>query len=453
MNIDQFSVQTTADALYLVVRLDDNAEIDTIAEQILHENCPEFLLPLRIREENGCTTFRYKHSTTIALEYGMNTSMTRQEYLLFGRNLLYPFVNCKDWLLDYHNLCIYPRNILMDKRSGKFLFAYLPLKERLHHDDEIASFLAKILTGIDINNDQSLQIRMLHYFKDNPVVLSELYRIFIDELGQGTSVGDTNMEPIKIKPAPRRIPESEEEKFPKISSEQPEIIRKPERIKKESQEPSANDEVQTTEEWLAEFLGAGGEKKNAINRKKTSAAKEGSKENNGGGWFSLGKKKKEVCMEAERNISAKEISPPPGPIPPTLNIVDTYYDDETVAIARQMEKHYYLELIDSATSELPPKRISLDFKKKYIVLGRKPSNRSMQSSCAVDVAFPSQSAVSRQHLRIYREENMFTVVDLGSTNYTLLDGERLAPNHPYALTNGMILTLAERQPIRYKVHC
>lgn len=451
MNIEQFSVQTAADALYLVVRLDENAEIDTIAEQILYEDCPEFLLPLQIREENSCTTLRYKHSTTIALEYGMSNTMTKQEYLHFGRNLLYPFVNCKDWLLDYHNLCIYPRNILMDKRSGKFLFAYLPLKERLHSDNEIASFLAQILTGIDISNDQGLQIRMLHYFRDNPVVLSELYHIFLDELGQGALTGGANKESVAIKTTSRKQAEGESGKASKNNLERSSKAQIEEPLPK-IEGASADGSPQSTEEWLAEFLSSGGEKKNAGNKKKSVSMK-ANIEAKSGGWFSLGKKKKDEFTEEVYNPPVVAESPATFVSAPALKIVDTYCDDETVTIERQREKQCYLELIDSVTSELPPKRISLDFEKKYIVLGRKPSNRSVQNFGDIDVAFPAQSAVSRQHLRIYRENNMFHVIDLGSTNYTLLDGERLAPNHPYSLADGMVLTLAERQPIRYRVHC
>ena len=115
-----------------------------------------------------------------------------------------------------------------------------------------------------------------------------------------------------------------------------------------------------------------------------------------------------------------------------------------------MKERKYLELIDTVTADMPPKIISLEFPKDYITFGRSSSHGG---NSELDVIFPQRSGVSREHLRIARQGNRLVVVDLGSTNYTLLDGQRLIPNIEYTLQDGMVLTLAERRPIRYRVHC
>lgn len=56
------------------------------------------------------------------------------------------------------------------------------------------------------------------------------------------------------------------------------------------------------------------------------------------------------------------------------------------------------------------------------------------------------------HARIVKSSGGLELIDLGSTYHTLLDGSRLVPNMNYPLRNGMILTLVEDKPVRYRVH-
>jgi hypothetical protein len=51
--------------------------------------------------------------------------------------------------------------------------------------------------------------------------------------------------------------------------------------------------------------------------------------------------------------------------------------------------------------------------------------------------------ISRQHVRIQRRENSYQVIDLGSTNGTWLNGERLPPDQPVPLPNPAQIQLAK----------
>lgn len=44
------------------------------------------------------------------------------------------------------------------------------------------------------------------------------------------------------------------------------------------------------------------------------------------------------------------------------------------------------------------------------------------------------------------------MIDLGSANHTLLDGQVLIPNQPYALKDGGELTFTDSRPVRYRIH-
>jgi pSer/pThr/pTyr-binding forkhead associated (FHA) protein len=47
-----------------------------------------------------------------------------------------------------------------------------------------------------------------------------------------------------------------------------------------------------------------------------------------------------------------------------------------------------------------------------------------------------EGGVSRRHARILRRDNDYLVEDLQSTNYTKLNGQRLAPRQPALLVDG-----------------
>lgn len=53
--------------------------------------------------------------------------------------------------------------------------------------------------------------------------------------------------------------------------------------------------------------------------------------------------------------------------------------------------------------------------------------------------------ISRRHAVIRRTEDMYEVIDLGSTNGSWLNGVRLIPNRPYKLANGSQLRFGRMQ--------
>jgi pSer/pThr/pTyr-binding forkhead associated (FHA) protein len=74
--------------------------------------------------------------------------------------------------------------------------------------------------------------------------------------------------------------------------------------------------------------------------------------------------------------------------------------------------------------------------KEEILLGRS----DFQSTAGVDLDMApfgaAEQGVSRRHAIIRRGENTLTLEDLGSTNGTHLNGQRLIPNQPRVLRDG-----------------
>ncbi len=77
------------------------------------------------------------------------------------------------------------------------------------------------------------------------------------------------------------------------------------------------------------------------------------------------------------------------------------------------------------------------------VLGR--SSEEQQEKSIIDLADYQayEKGVSRLHASIRKNDGAFTVVDLGSSNGTRLNGARLAPQQVYPLQHGDILSLGK----------
>lgn len=110
MNKESFSLQSTLEANFLNVILPENPEIDEIAEKVIREDRPDFLIAYRDVNINGNITLKYKLINTIALAYS-DRNMTKDQFIVLYMSLLNPFIQGKDWFLDYHNFCIDERYI------------------------------------------------------------------------------------------------------------------------------------------------------------------------------------------------------------------------------------------------------------------------------------------------------------------------------------------------------
>lgn len=116
--------------------------------------------------------------------------------------------------------------------------------------------------------------------------------------------------------------------------------------------------------------------------------------------------------------------------PPKANSVD----DETLAAFQAVLKNVFTPdtvLISTNTSR--PYQILID--KESFIIGR-------DTGC--DYVLPLGNEISRQHVCIcYNSEtNEYSAMDMGSSNGTLLNGERMQPNHTYPLHNDDMLAFA-----------
>ena len=70
-------------------------DLDTIALNVIKQDCPDFLLPIRTMEINGSLEIRYELTDGVRLSYAPR-EMMKKDFTALLINLLTPFKTCGD---------------------------------------------------------------------------------------------------------------------------------------------------------------------------------------------------------------------------------------------------------------------------------------------------------------------------------------------------------------------
>lgn len=479
MREETFTLQSTLEANYLNIELQESVCLDEIAVHVIKEDCPDFLIPFHTVNVNDRTMLKYKLINTIALEYS-GRELFKKEFVKLYLDLLTPFIEGKDWFLDYHNFCIDPRYIYLDRQNACARFIYVPAASYRNSDEDILQFFKNTFVAITIRDDANFQVKLYQFFSGGEFTLSDLYHVMLQE-SQRIGTGDgqkervvpapaapvsaavsTPMVPPASEPAgnpapvPASTPESEKKSLGhKLSFS---IEKKPASEKKEhavtaSVESYNSMEGESSDAVVEALFGGGGKKKNTKGKPVAEKKKEG-------GFSFFGRKKQEVpapspvdqpSYGAAPSPAAGNVFEPQGNQVPAFggfamiggegeDRTEIFSDDVSAAGA-------YLELFESPVPGAIS-RIELNFTTPFITIGRMSSDEIQP-----DIAFGREfSRIGRKHARIEKREGVYYVIDLGSANHTLLNGQILIPNQPYQLTEGCELTFTTSKPVRYRVH-
>ncbi len=93
------------------------------------------------------------------------------------------------------------------------------------------------------------------------------------------------------------------------------------------------------------------------------------------------------------------------------------------------------------TSDTP---ISIQVEKEF-VLGRKMTGEMDESFIDLRPFGAYENGVSRRHAMIRRSADGYEILDLGSTNGTWIEKQRIVPNRPYPLKSGSRIFLGRLQ--------
>ena len=132
---------------------------DDVVLKVLKREMPEFLLPITVINVDGEYEVRYE-LTGNRFSY-FNDRMIKKDYIALLKNLLMPYKICSDWFLNYHNIYLNKHYMMYNKNDYSIQFAYIPIKELLHTDDEINKFFQNIVINIEVIDDTSYPMKLL----------------------------------------------------------------------------------------------------------------------------------------------------------------------------------------------------------------------------------------------------------------------------------------------------
>ena len=195
MNSERFKIQNSLEANYLCVEMREPIRLDAIAMKVLKADCPDFLISYQVKTINDQFLFRYRLMNTVALEYS-NMTLPKAAFLKMYKSLLIPFINGRDWFLDYHNLCVDPRYVYLNRGGDKAYFIYVPEGSFRNTDEEIITFFRKVFTKTMIIDDKDFQVRLYQYFAaDENITLAGLYQLILDEIKEDVPVFEQEVSP------------------------------------------------------------------------------------------------------------------------------------------------------------------------------------------------------------------------------------------------------------------
>lgn len=447
MKTDRFTMQSSLEANYLNIKLEEEEQLDRIAVRVIKDDCPEFLIPFRMLELNNAVTLKYKLVNAVSFAY-TGLTLPKQTFVQIYLNLLTPFIKGKDWFLDYHSLCIDPRYVYLDKHTNQVFFIYLPIHSDKNTDQEIMEFFRNLFLSVVITDDKDFEIRLHRFFGSEQKTLDGLYRILTESQGNKNKA----VQQIVTSSA---IPKTVSEKSFNERQEKAESADDP--VKKEVKEEK-NDLFSGEDEVMAALFGGGAKAKETKTKKPLKEKKQKKekqvKAKKPGMFASLlgGKKKEEAAEQMAVPPEQGGMAEIPVPQKPTQEYhrnypVMTMEDNTQIEEESNDFGNPWLELLDLDKGGAM-NRIELVFSKPYLIMGRMSADEIQP-----DIAFPKEfKRIGRQHLRFEKHDGRIVVIDLGSVNRSMLNGEILAPNYPYELQDGMILALNVNHPLRYRVH-
>ncbi len=175
-----------ANKSYTRLSVPEDGQVDWIALKVIKQDCPDFLLPVKVMEIDGEQEVRYELLDGIRLSYsGLN--INRKDFNTLLCNMLMPFKTCSDWFLDYHNLLLDNDHILIGRSGYTVKYLYIPTAEYTQSDAQIMEYFMDLILRTEIQDDQHYAMDLLRILKsDNANLMTLLDYVMRDAAaGQG----------------------------------------------------------------------------------------------------------------------------------------------------------------------------------------------------------------------------------------------------------------------------
>jgi len=471
-------------------------EMDEIAVKVIRQDTPDFVLPFKTIDIDGETEFRYELGDGMPLEY-LPSNMTKSELLILLENMLRPLKECNDWLLDYHNFHFGKEYIIVGKDYLNVKYVYIPAASFKKTDAEILAFFEEVVWNIKLTDEPMYIMDLCRRLRDKQTTLFTLLEYVSQELGGNTmfveqpvvqesqtgnfgqvigevvegvkretkkidtsflnkfGFGNNTSNQQTVAPAPEPVVENVVSSTPAAGSEFGKEDVQSNLINNLFGEEEQDDKKKKKEREKQEREQREREKKERERIEKEQRERERKERDRRGGGFSLfggGRNTEKVSQPVQQNANPasyhtpaqQQASPYVAPAGSSGSETQIFNMDDFTSNGNKL----MLQLEDDGGYPFP-RTIELDFSNKnYFVIGRYDKSGIPQADYNFEAAF---SFISRRHLRIEKNGEQFTVVDLGSGNGSMLNNDVLVPNMPYVVKEGDRIVFSKQQRISYRV--
>ena len=485
---NRINMEQSIEGNYIRVDCLKEEKIDYTALKVIQNDPPEFLLKLRQRTVDNRPEFIYDMGSVISIKY-LDFNMTKSEFVKLWINLLEPFMSGADWFLDYHYICVDTEYIFADRNSGNVSYIYIPAEGFRNTDEEIISFLREFVYSAQVKDGSDFLVKLYQAFGRGNAVIKELYEMALEELeklgSRQEQMQQTFAQPLVNEQVRQAEPVFEKTSAPVVPEKAK--IQKPLEIvlghknekpvkeesvkqggvlgifgKKKDKETIPEERVQVetshNQDGYEDAINALFDNSSKKKSQKENKSKEKDKKEKKGGLFSFGNKKykEEKPQESPSGIfNTAPIVHNVEPIVQREEVPVSSYNYNNINISSDVTEIEGLEdlkegdclILEDRGRMGVPEIISLDFTGKQIFIGRRSNDVNQP-----DVVFGAEhKRMGRRHACITKEEGSYYLVDLGSANATMLNGERLIPNKAYRLNNNDIVGFIATDPIKYRV--
>lgn len=493
-----------ANKSYIKLEVQASQTIDPIALEVMKQDCPDFLLPIKTMERDEDTEMRYELSSGIRLKY-INQKMVKKDFIALMIGMLTPYKICNDWFLDYHNLYLDAQNIFVDRDYQSVKYVYVPVEEYRQEDSAVISFFEDFIVKTELSDDPGYTMNLFRILKgSNANLVTLLNYIQQGGAGMGSSAGGSvTAAPVReqnISSIPANNPGSQQVSGqPNVSGPaahvqptapaQPVVPVQPNatatgswgaksnisgtaneaqksNVESDNKKGSNFGDINPVNNIMAGLGGAFDDEENKKKKKKEKLVKEKSGGQLFGGLF--GGKSKNTAEPQNNPVMAHETvnnsaksnvgvaANKPANISPMNNMVQMGVgqnmglgDDRTIILESDSGNpdRLYLSLYEGAIGYNCPQLIEINLVDGIATIGRADKNGMAQTTYSFDA---SLIFISRMHARIEKVNDGWQIIDLDSKGGTFLNGQKLVPNMAYPLMPGDILTFTSKH-LSYRV--
>lgn len=480
-------------------------DLDTIALNVIKQDCPDFLLPIRTMEINGSLEIRYELTDGVRLSYA-SREMMKKDFTALLISLLTPFKVCGDWFLCRNNIYLDLDYIIVGKDGFSVKYVYIPAAEYSSTDEEIVDFFFNLILSKKVVDDEAYTVEIMRILKSSSRnSLMETLDFLLNKSqpadGQAPAVfppmpgnaGQPTPGAQQFGPAPGPAVQHPPVREP--ANNQPPVrmpdrgpvgggMNRPNEVRPDMQNtvprgagPGVNSVPNSDEEMKRRIMGG-------LYGDSGDSAANDPKKKKGGLFGSKGKQKpmpqqgqpqppqpqfpQQMQMQQMRGGQQGGFMMPQGQ-PPVHNMMpqqgqppfpqpqfpqqmpgsnyqpsdSTDIDEETVQDSSVLR----LRLIENVMLNCP-KYIEIPLTGGSATVGRFDKSGQPRSDYNFDA---SLSFVSHMHFRVERNDNAWTIIDLNSSNGTFVNNQKLVPNVKYPLAVGDTIMISAKYRMTYVV--